>query len=142
MRCPRCDSPMIVLELREVEVDHCTSCGGVWLDGGELELLLEGASNRDALMEALASDAGSKEKKIRCPICMKKMNKVFCGTNHEIVLDVCAVNDGVWFDRGELEDVIEMGHFPSDNRVFEIINDIFGKSGKKEAVDNPDRGGS
>jgi Zn-finger nucleic acid-binding protein len=130
VKCPKCSSPLIVLELHEVEVDHCMSCGGVWLDAGELELLLDDASNRDALMETLSHDVGGKEKKIRCPICSKKLDKVLYGTEQKVRLDKCPRNDGLWFDNGELHDVITMGHFPSDNRVYEIINDIFGKSRK------------
>ena len=41
MDCPVCKNAMIVLELDEVEVDYCADCRGVWLDSGELELLLE-----------------------------------------------------------------------------------------------------
>jgi len=39
--CPRC--PELVLErkwfsdLKQVEIDQCPKCGGVWLDAGELE---------------------------------------------------------------------------------------------------------
>ena len=41
MDCPVCkDSAMIVLEMDEVEVDYCTECEGIWLDAGELEILL------------------------------------------------------------------------------------------------------
>jgi Zn-finger nucleic acid-binding protein len=38
---------MIILELDKVEIDHCLLCGGIWLDEGELELLLEGTSEKD-----------------------------------------------------------------------------------------------
>ena len=41
MDCPVCKDAMIVMELNEVEIDHCLSCSGIWLDAGELELLLE-----------------------------------------------------------------------------------------------------
>ena len=51
MQCPVCKRPMISLELNEVEVDHCVACGGVWLDSGEMELLLDGAANRELLRE-------------------------------------------------------------------------------------------
>ena len=57
MQCPVCDRPMISLELHEIEVDHCVACGGVWLDAGELELLLDGAANRDRIMAELRSHA-------------------------------------------------------------------------------------
>jgi Zn-finger nucleic acid-binding protein len=41
MNCPTCKSAMITLELAEVEVDHCVHCGGIWLDTGELEVLMD-----------------------------------------------------------------------------------------------------
>ena len=43
MDCPVCKNAMITLELSDVEVDHCVNCGGIWLDAGELELLLQQA---------------------------------------------------------------------------------------------------
>lgn len=37
--CPGCDQPPLPLSFFEVPIDWCTHCGGVWLDGGELEAL-------------------------------------------------------------------------------------------------------
>lgn len=128
LNCPACSYPLVVLEIHDVEVDHCTSCGGVWLDGGELEVLLENATNSHELMASLAEDVEGKEERIRCPICSKKLDKVLYGVERRVLLDICPRNDGLWFDRGELRYVMEMGHFPTDNRVYELISDIFGKS--------------
>jgi Zn-finger nucleic acid-binding protein len=126
--CPACRGALVVLEIRSVEVDHCPSCGGVWLDGGELELLLEGAANKHDLMTSLTRDVEGREKSIRCPICSKKLDKVKYGVDEKVLLDMCPRNDGLWFDRGELLDVIEMGNFPKSHRVYELMSDIFGKS--------------
>ena len=41
MLCPVCKESMVVLELNEIEIDFCTRCSGIWLDAGELELLIE-----------------------------------------------------------------------------------------------------
>ena len=79
MNCPSCQNPLVVLEFDRIEVDYCVSCGGVWLDAGELGLLLDGAENRDQLMAGLDADVEGKEKRIRCPMCSKKMRKVLCG---------------------------------------------------------------
>lgn len=38
-RCPRCRTALGNASLREVEVQRCLSCGGVWLEAGALELL-------------------------------------------------------------------------------------------------------
>ena len=41
--CPRCDgvqlSPVRFLGETDVVLDHCRNCGGIWLDGGELNLI-------------------------------------------------------------------------------------------------------
>ena len=39
MRCPKCGMELSEIEFREVKIDKCASCGGVWLDDGELDQL-------------------------------------------------------------------------------------------------------
>jgi Zn-finger nucleic acid-binding protein len=124
VRCPTCAEPLIALEIESIEIDHCTACGGVWLDAGELSLLLEGAANRDALMAGLSRVHARQDDK-RCPICSKKFLKVAAGTKGDIILDVCPRNDGLWFDRGELADVLKLGSFPPHRRVYELIKETF-----------------
>lgn len=48
MNCPACKIAMITLELAEVEIDHCVNCGGIWLDAGELEILMDDPKRPDA----------------------------------------------------------------------------------------------
>ena len=128
MRCSTCGELLITIEIESVEIDHCTACGGIWLDSGELELLLEGVTNRDVLMASLTTHTGAAEEDRRCPICSKKLNKVMYGGGDKVMLDVCPRNDGLWFDRGELHDVIKMGDFPANHRVYELIKEVFAGS--------------
>ena len=130
MNCPVCREPMVVLELDEVEVDHCVGCGGTWLDAGELELLLEDSKKKDELLSSFTVDRKDAEKKRTCPICLKKMEKVLCGMDKKVLIDKCRKNDGIWFDRDELEEMIRMGSIDNDNRVLDLIRDIFGKKKK------------
>ena len=106
MICPACKSDMIVVEHHKIELDYCPNCRGVWFDAGELELLLEsaGLESVEPLLAGLASstEAESKEKKRKCPICVRKMRKVLVGQEPEILLDFCQQGDGIWFDGGEL----------------------------------------
>lgn len=127
MDCPVCKEPMIVLELNEVEIDHCVACGGIWLDAGELELLLEGSDEKDKLLSSFEVDKATKEKSRKCPICLKKMNKVLWGTTDKIRIDECRKNDGLWFDKGELEEMIRIGSADKDSRVLDLLKDMFGK---------------
>lgn len=37
MRCPKCGMELNEITFREIRIDKCMTCGGVWLDDGELE---------------------------------------------------------------------------------------------------------
>jgi Zn-finger nucleic acid-binding protein len=130
MDCPVCKEPMIVLELNEVEIDHCLACGGIWLDAGELELLLDDSDEKDKLLSSFQVDRVTKEKSRKCPICLKKMNKVLWGTTDKIRIDECRKHDGLWFDKGELEEMIRIGNAGKDSRVLDLLQDMFGKKTK------------
>ena len=79
MDCPVCKGAMVVLELQDVEVDHCFGCSGIWLDAGELELLIDDAQRSMELLESFEIDKKCPEAKRKCPICYKKMEKVVIG---------------------------------------------------------------
>ena len=37
MTCPRCGTMLAPRSLHDITIDECPSCGGVWLDKGEME---------------------------------------------------------------------------------------------------------
>ena len=45
MQCPVCDVRLVATERQGVEIDHCPRCRGVWLDRGELDKLIDRASD-------------------------------------------------------------------------------------------------
>jgi Zn-finger nucleic acid-binding protein len=53
MQCPNCiNQTLVTTQRRDIDIDHCPNCGGVWLDKGELEKIIalasdEGRSSRD-----------------------------------------------------------------------------------------------
>jgi Zn-finger nucleic acid-binding protein len=117
---------MIVLELDQVEIDHCIACGGIWLDSGELELLFDDAQQAQQLVTSFrwASDTGEKIR--RCPICLKKMTKIFVSSSGEsVVIDKCSKSHGLWFDRGELSQVLAKGSFDREQKVIKLLSEIF-----------------
>lgn len=126
MDCPVCQQAMIVLELDEVEVDYCTACKGIWLDAGELELLLGGAEAALSLMGSF-STAETAEAARKCPICRKKMEKVSAGPSggKRELLDRCKKEHGLWFDRGELQAILAIGHFDDAGKVKQLLGDLF-----------------
>lgn len=116
---------MVILELNQVEVDYCTNCHGIWLDDGELELLLADSEEKMKLLSSFVVDKNNKEKKIKCPICRKKMDKVLCGTGNKVTLDKCNRHHGIWFNEGELESVVEMGGFDKQDKVIGLLKEMF-----------------
>ena len=129
MDCPRCHDPMIVLELKKVEIDYCVECGGIWLDEGELEMLFEDKKEKNSVLQSLRSAKGYGEELRRCPVCKKNMEKVVCGAeNKEIIIDRCARMHGLWFDKGELDDVLRMGSFDKKGLTVNLLKDMFSKS--------------
>ena len=41
MTCPRCQGALYIRGKKGVEIDFCKSCGGIWLDAGELEKIMD-----------------------------------------------------------------------------------------------------
>jgi hypothetical protein len=39
MKCPKCGMDLAEIELHGVKVDQCASCGGIFLDAGEMDQL-------------------------------------------------------------------------------------------------------
>jgi len=129
MDCPVCENAMITLELEDVEIDHCVECGGIWLDAGELELLLGEPAKAKDLINTFEVDKGCTEKPKKCPICLKKMEKVIVGKAGAVLLiDRCRRGDGLWFDSGELQDIFDRAQLDEDNKVKKVLADMFGAS--------------
>ena len=139
MICPVCKSPMIVVEYQQIELDYCPECSGVWFDAGELELLLEKAGLEGAeLAQPLAdlAEASSGEKKRRCPICSRRMKKILVGREPKVLIDACPDEDGLWFDGGEVEELISqlsverVQSSDSEEQVSGFLKNVFG--GKRQ----------
>lgn len=43
MKCPSCNVMLATAERTGVEIDYCPKCWGIWLDRGELNLLIDRA---------------------------------------------------------------------------------------------------
>ena len=125
MQCPVCKNSMVILELDKVEIDYCPSCKGIWLDNGELELLMEDQQSQDKKLKSFKSVNDVPEKKYRCPICNKKMDKVEY-EDSQIIIDRCKNEHGLWFDKGELSSLLKQYESNRDNKVLSLLKNIFG----------------
>ena len=140
MVCPVCESAMIVVEYHDVELDYCHGCKGVWFDSGELELLLESHRLEEgkAFLDDIlgAQEAVSPEKKRKCPICGHKMRKTAIAEQSEILIDMCRDEHGLWFDGGEVTQLMRHlagKHQPKHDAREEVISfleEVFEASGQ------------
>jgi len=149
MDCPVCKNAMITLELADVEIDYCPDCGGIWLDAGELELLLGEQGKSKQLLDSFKPvlrkeslgpskvegiDSKSPERARKCPICDKKMLKIIVGsTEPALLIDKCQKGDGLWFDKGELQDIMDRAKLDKDNKIQKLLADMFGHNQKKQS---------
>ena len=37
MKCPKCGMELVEINYKNIKIDRCSECEGVWLDAGELE---------------------------------------------------------------------------------------------------------
>ena len=55
MKCPTDNATLVMSERNGIEIDYCPDCRGVWLDRGELDKIIDRAS--DAQPTAAAQPA-------------------------------------------------------------------------------------
>jgi len=138
MNCPACKNAMITLELADVEIDHCVHCGGTWLDASELEFLLDDPSKARGLLNSFQEHPSVAEQARNCPICDKRMVKIIIGRSQPtLLIDKCRRSHGLWFDRGELQEVLKRGQLDEDSRILRLLTDIFGKDREKSGAKQP-----
>jgi len=133
--CPVCKTDMIVVEYHNIELDYCTDCKGVWFDSGELELMLKSYQMEgiEPFLENITNspDTRSGEKKRKCPICSRKMKKKAIGEQPRLLIDTCGEGHGLWFDGGEIAQLISQlvgepqAIKSSGNEVIHFLEEVF-----------------
>ncbi|MBB3208095.1 hypothetical protein FHS27_003922 [Rhodopirellula rubra] len=111
MQCPRDGATLVSTKYEgEIVVDQCPSCGGVWLDSGELQALQQLVERDhkthlrriDIIARAYEFARQKTRAEITCPKCGGRMESgeyVYCS---QIMIDRCVDCSGVWLDKGEL----------------------------------------
>lgn len=97
--CPRCNVEMKLLNVKDVEIDACPSCAGIWFDQNELDKII-GAE--EISPEQVMSTAPNVTKVLDCPQCNIKMK---CSTMEDLTFDFCEKCNGTWLDAGELTEL-------------------------------------
>lgn len=101
--CVKCNSVLDKSRVGDIEVDLCPSCGGLWLDRGEIERLAKVPRPEvDELRKVLTggAQAGFSDTPSACPACPGKLTEARVG---KVLVDVCNQCRGVFLDKGELD---------------------------------------
>jgi len=109
MKCPRDQTELVTDHFLNIEVDHCPTCNGRWLDHNELEQL-EATTGATEAERRATIEFGEKASELDCPICGKRMT-AFNYRAYNLELDSCPDEHGYWLDSGE------------EGRVRDIINE-------------------
>jgi Zn-finger nucleic acid-binding protein len=125
--CPKCDVALFLVHLRDIEVDYCEQCRGIWLDTGELEALIE---NADDPVLKLLEQTGTVPagKKNFCPRCDARLTEIEVRTPDQpvLLLDRCPRNHGLWFDGDELPQFLaRVPATPGAAKTIAFLREIF-----------------
>lgn len=101
-KCPECQNNFHVLIINSVEIDCCKTCESLWFDPKELRMVMNDPN--DITNEFL--HAG--KSKYKCPVCNSKMRKRSFLFPERLVVDICPEEHGVYFEKGELEQVFKI----------------------------------
>jgi len=140
MKCPVCYHSLRRLKSRDIIIDACPHCKGIWFDDGELPEYVKSLSQsskiqprKDHLFESrqVTSLSQLKEQNRICPCCEFVMKKFNYAYDSNVFLDKCPNCNGLWADAGE---VSQIASYLKDNpKVKAIAKDLIKKQKNLEA---------
>jgi len=105
--CPRCSGtklrPINIKEARNIEVDVCDKCGGVFYDYGELVNFFGSYFNYSNIMKNMQPVSSD----LLCPACQLQMQGLY-RKDVNLTIDHCPTCKGFWLDKGELETLLSL----------------------------------
>ena len=106
MICPRCNTAMEARDHAGIRSSSCPQCSGIWIGGAALARLFERDRDAPHIEEALEAILGVDYRSSRrqCPACRGRHLKAVLVDDVE--LDYCVACKGLYFDQGELEQVL------------------------------------
>ena len=108
LKCPRDETELIIEHHKGIEVDHCPTCNGRWLDHHELDQLEALAAPDEDTRKAMVEYA-KRPSDLKCPVCEKQM-RAFNYRAYNLEIDTCEDEHGFWLDAGEegrVHDIME-----------------------------------
>jgi Zn-finger nucleic acid-binding protein len=108
-QCPACEAVLQSRPLRNVTVDECPRCHGIWFDAGELRKVKDAADHDLCWLDF---DLWKQKDRFRvtarpenCPCCRKPMVAIDYDKT-AVEVHYCTACRGVWLDHGALTKLI------------------------------------
>ena len=134
MQCPACGLDQVIVEYHGVELDICIDGHGIWFDKDELQQLFEAAGVPDMLHDLeqrlVFLPRGKHGPEKRCPRCRGKMRHV-AEADGDVILDRCRRGHGLWFDDGELEEILR-STLGKDDEALAKVRGFLGQFGARK----------
>jgi Zn-finger nucleic acid-binding protein len=109
MNCPRCQTPLTVQQAGNLAMNCCYQCGGLFLDGAASKRVVDAvdpaAVAASQQVSSHARSAVATDGVAPCPLCAKPTDRMPIPAAN-VTVDVCREH-GVWFDRDELQRVVQ-----------------------------------
>ncbi|MEG3437924.1 zf-TFIIB domain-containing protein [Pannus brasiliensis CCIBt3594] len=98
--CPKCKGHLEQVIYRQIEIDRCRDCAGIWFDSLEAERLkqIEGSESVDV---GRPKQCDRSPKTASCPRCRKQMLRMLDIDKHAIWYEKCSRCQGMWLDAGQ-----------------------------------------
>ena len=134
MTCPICKIKLSSAILRNVEVDYCPHCLGLWFEEDELRWAKD---EKDKDLMWLDIDLWKNPEKFKisrglrsCPSCRVPLYEVYYGRSG-IIVDVCNLCSGIWLDRAEFKKITNWLKETADKEILEnYAKNLFSELGE------------
>ncbi len=110
MKCLHCNIELTKKTVKNVEVDECEKCKGMWFEDGDLrkakDFINENLSWLDFDIWRHEDQFRTNPANLPCPRCNRILVSInYADTNVEI--DYCPTCGGIWLDKGEFKKIVE-----------------------------------
>ncbi len=110
MNCPRCNIELKKKTLKDIEIDECEKCKGIWFDQDELRQAKDAADKDINWMDfeiwKHKDRFSAKPASLACPKCNKALVTLDYGDT-KVSIDYCPTCKGAWLDDGEFKKIID-----------------------------------
>ena len=115
--CPNCEVLLethLINESKQLYIEKCKHCDGIFLDFGELEEIMESEIRKSERydfkrLHEIKNNPLIREREVRykkCPECRKVMLRLNYHGRSGVIIDRCKEH-GYWLDSGELRQIME-----------------------------------